>query len=253
MPFPKLCFFSFFHAKPVKQADPNLAICKNCLQRRSSIKWFLTDENPLFPCPKPPTKTRECFRWTPSFWTAEIFAARYQLQSKCACTHTKVFSKPSVDIYCFPSPQLAVKHLIQQLWPRASSALRTLSATSLGQARGKTQQGTWMTCCGAFYIWDSHLIHLKAGYLQLLASSGSGKNSFSKSGLLLELIKLHLVIHTGKASHHTLLSSYITMAIITNLRRGWPVMHYAVPPPHGAALQCGIVQMSSVHSQIFDR
>lgn len=89
--------------------------------------------------------------------------------------------------------------------------------------------------------------------LQLLASSGSGRNSFSKPGIFLELIKLHLVIHIGKASHHTLLSSYVTMVIIMNLRRGWPVMHGAAPPPHGAAVQCGTVQMSSVDGRIFDR
>lgn len=95
---------------------------------------------------------------------------RYLLQGTNqteACTHTKVFSKPSVDIYCFPSPQLAVKHLIQQLWPRANSALRTLSATSLGQDAQNAQQGTWMTCCGAFYVWDSHLIHLKPAVISI--------------------------------------------------------------------------------------
>lgn len=137
MPFAQYCFFPCKTSKTGRPQPCNL----QKLSARSSIKWFLTDESPPFPCPKPHTKTREPFRWTPSLWTAEIFAATYQTKPKCMCTHTKVFSKPSVDIYCFPSPQLAVKHLIQQLWPRASSALRTLSATSLGQDTKKNPAG----------------------------------------------------------------------------------------------------------------
>ena len=139
MPFAKCLFF---HIKTVRQAESKPAICRIWLQRRSGMKWFLLEESPSFPCSKPQPKTREPFRWTPSFWTAVMLVARYSNQLQvCMCTHTKVFSKPAVDVYCFPSPQLAVKHLIQQLWPSANSALRTLSATSLGQDTRKTQQG----------------------------------------------------------------------------------------------------------------
>lgn len=86
-------------------------------------------EGSPLPLPQAPGQNQRTPKWTPSFWIAETLAASYLNQPQvCLCTHTKVFSKPAAAVYCFPSRQLAVKLLIQQLLLSANSALRTLSA-----------------------------------------------------------------------------------------------------------------------------
>lgn len=119
--------------KTVKQADSKPAIYRIWLQRgKSGIKRFLVEDSP--PLPQAPAQNRRPLQMD-TFLLNSRDAGCKVLKSTpvCVCTHTQVFSKPAVEVYCFPSPQLAVKHLIQQLWPSANSAVRTLSAPSLGR------------------------------------------------------------------------------------------------------------------------
>lgn len=151
----------FPHKKSVRQADSKPAICRIWLERgRSGMKWFLTKEIPLSPAsslsPKPENPSDGHLPSEQPRWLLQ--GSQINTECVCACAHTKVFSKPAVDVYSFPSPQLAVKHLIQQLWPSANSALRTLSATSLGQDTRKSPAGDLndLPCCILHLRFSSH-------------------------------------------------------------------------------------------------
>lgn len=112
------------HIKAEGQADSEPAVCRTWLQTgRSSMKWFLVTGSPLPPRSQGPRSDLQA-----TFWTREMLAVRHSNQtSGCRHAHEHI-STPAVEVYCFPSPQLAVRHLIQQSWPSASSAPGSLPA-----------------------------------------------------------------------------------------------------------------------------
>jgi len=115
MPFAK-CFS--FHSKTVRQADSKLGNLQNLVAKGKQWHEMIPygAESPL-PPPQAPAhsqRTPEMDTFLPNSRDA-CCQVLEPIPSVRVHTYTKVFSKPAVDVYCFPSPQLAVKHLIQQL------------------------------------------------------------------------------------------------------------------------------------------
>lgn len=104
------------HIKAEGQTDSEPAACRTWLQTgRSGMKWFLVTETPS---PQVPG--------TPLRFTGRLLstgdAVKHPNQPWGYRHAHEHISTPAVEVCCFPSPQLAVRHLIQQSWPSASSA-----------------------------------------------------------------------------------------------------------------------------------